>query len=322
MKNNLVSNLTISIVFGGKKKLIISCLDSIYKSCGDSIEIFVVSNCGAPEVVNEIRERFPNVNLIINKNIKGFAENHNLVIEKTNKKYILILNDDTIILDKAINKLIAYMEDHLMVGAISPKLLNPDFSLQRSVYSFPSLVTVFLNFSGLRQLIPFNKMTSKLVSMFYRKKVSRFWDHKSIRSVDTFRGACVLVRRAAIEEVGLMDEVSLAYGEETEWHYRFKEKGWDIVFYPEAEIIHYGQQTTSSSPKIRKEEVKGIINFYQKHKSPISCFFLRTGLFFIFLIKLLFNIFSFNEKKKHLFFSIIKIILNPKRSFTGKRIFY
>lgn len=315
--------VSISIITGrGGEKFILSCLDSICKTYKGLMKIFVTSNLASPEIINKIKRQFPRVHLIINKEKKGFAENHNNVIEMTDGEYILILNDDTVIRDNAIEKLINYMDEHSDVAAISPKLLNPDLSLQQSTYGFPNLFTNTLNLLGIRKLIPFNKFTYKLVSTFCKDGQSRFWEHNKICEIDTLRGACVLMKRKAIKDVGLMDEICLAYGEETEWHYRFKKKGWKIIFYPEAEIIHYGQQTTKDEKFILKEKIKGILNFYKKHKSKFSYYFLRTIIIFIFFFQSFFSLMAMQKKIAESYFEIIKIALDPEKSFRGKRIFY
>ncbi len=320
MKNNK-SLLTVSIVFDGKNRFILECLESLYKNYQDLMEVFVVSNLGSKEINDEIKRKFPEVYLIINKTRRGFAENHNYVIEKSKGEYIFILNDDTIILPNAIRNLILYLKKYPDVGLVGPKILNPDFSLQPSTYSFPNFFTIFLKFSGIRKLIPFNKFTFKILPYFYRK-TSRFWDHSDIREVETLKGAAMMVRRRTIEEVGLMDEVALAYGEETEWHFRFWKKGWKIVFYPKARIIHYGGQSTKLLSSIPEEEIKSLLNFYKKHKGSFAYFFLRVLIFFLFSLRLVVDAVRFNKELLNSDIKVIKIVLNPDKYFQGKRIFW
>jgi len=314
----------ISIVVGkGNKRFILSCLQSIYETYDRKAKIFVTSNLASQDTIKEIKSRFPDVCLVVNKKKKGFAENHNNIIEISKGKYILILNDDTIILGSAIEKLVDYMDKHSEVAVISPKLLNPDLSLQPSTYSFPNLFTNSLNLLGIRKLIPFNKFTCKLISIFYRNGASRFWEHNKVCQVDTIRGACVLVRRKAIEEVGLMDEVSLAYGDETEWHYRFKKRGWKIIFYPRVSIIHYGEQTTKKQRlHIKKEEIKGLLNFYKKHKNIVSYYLLRGLIVFVFSFLYLFSLITFKKEIAKSYLEVIETSFYLERALKGKRIFY
>ena len=318
------TKLDISItVSGGSEKFIIPCLGSLYENLKEPAQVFLTSNLASDSIYDEIKRKFPEVSIIKNNVKKGFAENHNNIIEKTNGEYILILNDDTVVLDNAIEKLIAYMNKNPDVAVISPQLLNSDLSLQHSTYGFPNLFTTTLGILGIRKLIPFNKFTYKFVSFFFKRGGSRFWEHNKTCEVDTMRGACVLVRRKAIEEVGLMDEVSLAYGEETEWHYRFKKGGWKIIFYPEAQTIHYGGQTTKNQPlHIKKEEIKGSLNFYRKHRNILEYFSLRVMIIFTVFLKWIFNFIIQQKGKANLYLNIIKIALNPGKAFQGKRVFY
>ncbi len=277
--------IDISIVFGGgKDDLVIKCLESIEKNYRGAAEISVVSNLGSLNTQKIIKKRWPNVHLVVNREAKGFAANHNRIIRRTSNPYVLILNDDTEILEGSLEKMIDYLDCNPKAAAVSPKLLNPDGSLQQSTYSFPNLFTALIDFSGIRNLIPFNKLTYAVARLFSGYGKSRFWNHDKTCVVDTVRGACVLMRRAAINKVGLMDEVCRAYGEETEWHCRFKKAGWKVVFLHDANIIHYGQQTTSRAP-IREEQVKGVLNFFKKHRSKMACRCLRVAIAVIFFAK-------------------------------------
>jgi len=318
------AKLDISIIFEGNGKFILFCLDSIYKTYKGLMEIFVTSNLGSPQAIDEIKRRFPKVHLVINNKKKGFAQNHNNIIEKTDKKYILILNDDTVILDNAIEKLINYMEQHQEVGAIGPKLFNPDLSLQHSTFCFPSLFGTMIRLSGLRKYIAFNKITCKIAQFFYPEGKSRFWDHNKIKEVDSPGGPCILARRRAIEEVGLIDEITQFSGEDTEWLYRFKKRKWKVIFFPEAEIIHYGGESTYKKQSLlyEKEDIKGLLNFYRKHKNILNYFFLRAIIVLIFFIKYIISLLTLEKESANLYLDIIKISFHPQKSFKRKRVFY
>ncbi len=304
--------LDISIVIGKNEKFIIPCLRSIFKETVTPFNIYVICNWKEDKIIRKIQKEFPDITLLINSEPKGFAENHNNVIKSSHSKYISILNDDTVILSRAIDKLIRYMEENPRVGVISPKLVNPDLSLQHSTYSFPSLFKDSLNIFGLRKLVPFNKLTYSFANLLLGEYKSRFWRHNQIAEVDTLRGACVLVRRETIEEVGLMDEVTLAYGEETEWHCRMKKKGWKIVFNPEVEVIHYGRQSSKSlGSAIELEQIKGLLNFYNKHKKFMEFALLRGAIFAVFNIKLFLSFIAHNQEKIKYYKQITKMALTP-----------
>jgi len=280
------SKLDISIIIGENENLIIPCISSIYENNETSVNIYVTSNLSSLSIIKQIKSRFPQINLLINNRKKSFAENHNSIIKRSKSEYILILNDDTILKAKALDKMIEFMDNAPNVACLSPKLLNPDGSLQPVTYSFPTLFRMFLLFSSLRNLLPINRFTKLIVKCLGKKKrYSRFWDHNEICEVDTFKGACMIVRRKAIEEVGLMVEVAKFYGEETDWHFRFKEKGWKMYFFPKAEVIHFGSQSVNSPSydSIRMIEMtKSTLDYFKKFHPKYQFQLLRIMLLIIF----------------------------------------
>ncbi len=326
--------LTISIVIGSNESLIVPCIKSIFEGTDIPFDMYITSNLASAEIIEKIRAQFPTVKIITNTSRKGFAENHNRIIKLSfSSDYILILNDDTLIPKGSIESLFDFMVEagHEKVAAVSPKLLNPDGTLQPSTYRFANILTIFLGLTGLRSLIPDSKFvwnTVYLIEKLLRiKGKTRLWDHSYTTDVDTFRGACVLYRKRAIEDVGLMDEVTLFGGEETEWHYRFKKKGWGVVFYSGSKIIHYGRESIKRQKmfSITLEEIKGHLNFYRKHRNPLSYLLLRCIIGFIFSFKyLLFLLKKEDEKKEEikLYLEILKLVFSPDKYFKSKRVYY
>jgi N-acetylglucosaminyl-diphospho-decaprenol L-rhamnosyltransferase len=325
--------LTVSIVIGGNESLIIPCLESIFAGADIPFDIYVTSNLASDEIIQRINQQFPRVKIVTNKSKKGFAENHNRIIKGSfYSDYYLILNDDTLIPNGSIDSLVAFMNEsgNERVAALSPKLLNPDGTLQPSTYRFPNLLTIFVGLTGLRSLIPGTRFVWRAVNLLERifrlKGKTRLWEHSYTTDVDTFRGACVLVRRSAIEDVGLMDEVSLFGGEETEWHYRFKKKGWKVVFYPDVRIIHYGSESIKRQEdlKVRLEDFKGLLNFYRKHRTYLSYLLLRFTVGFTFLFGYIANATirpkRWNRGKTYIS-GIFELVIKPDHVFRGKAIY-
>jgi GT2 family glycosyltransferase len=271
-----------SIVVGANERLIFGCLDSLLSSTRDaalSLKVTAICNDPASTVADGLTLKYPEIRVERNAVPRGFAANHNAAIRPTSADYVLVLNDDVVILGNAVEQGLAFLEHpaNERVAVLGPRLLNADRSLQPSTYSFPSLPRALFDLAGIRDLVP----TSAALFWFARLVGrgggrSRFWQHDRTCDVDTFRGAFMLVRVAAIREVGLMDETTLAGGEETEWHYRFRQAGWRVVFYPDAEIIHYGRQTTGRDSRIRNEYLKGYLNFFRRHR-PRWVFSLFAG---------------------------------------------
>ncbi|NIM99458.1 MAG: glycosyltransferase [candidate division Zixibacteria bacterium] len=220
--------LTISIVTANNKKLILDCLRSIYKTTKDlRTEIYVVINASSDNSDEAIKENFPEVNLIINHKKLGFTHNHNKVIKRSKGKYVLVLNDDTVILDGALKRIVDFMETFPDVGILGCKILNPDRSVQWSCGK--SFIHKFEYFKAgvLRAFVPF------LLERHFR----------NTKEVSWVTGACLLARYEAIRDVGLFDENITIYYEDGDWCYRMIQAGWKVVFYPKAEIIHYYGQT-------------------------------------------------------------------------------
>jgi len=288
----------ISVVIGQEEGFIIPCLESIFGKTDIPLNVYVICNWKSQKIVEDIRRQFPEVHIFVNAEPRGFAENHNSIMKRTKGEYILILNDDALILGDSLKKLTDYLDGHPQAAVVSPKLLNPDLSLQHSTYSFPTLFKIGVHFSGVKRFIPFNKYTYTLASVFYKKAGTSYWQHDEIREVDTLAGACVLIRRKAIEEVGLMDEVSLAYGEEAEWHFRMRKKGWKIVYYPPAQVVHYGRQSSKKmGAAAESEQVKAVLNFYRKHRALPKYILLKGIILAIFSLKLLWVVTSGQKER-------------------------
>jgi hypothetical protein len=264
----------VSVIVGANQQLIFDCLDSFLKYAPPNYTFRIIVTCnqantGMPDRLHskfDIRQW----EILENCRPRGFAENHNAVLKDSTADYVFILNDDLVFTQGAVEKMLGFMErpENQKVAMLSPKLLNPDGTLQPSTYGFPSALKAFMAISGLRQLIPFSSMMNRVAYWIgLGRGNSRFWEHDRIVDVDTFRGACVLGRMKAVREVGLMHTISLATGEEMEWHYRFWKFGWRVVFFPEAQVIHIGQQTIRTNPALRNESLKAYLYFFKKHYS-------------------------------------------------------
>jgi len=230
-------DVSISIVNFNQCALLERCLQSISEgSEGLNVEVFVVDNASQDGSVEMIRERFPWVNLIVNERNRGYAAANNQAIKLSRGRYVLILNNDVFILPGAMQAMVKFMDEHRRVGALGPRVLNPDGTLQRSCSAFPTLWDLLFRALYLDKLSSRNRILGA--------HLMGYWEHNSLREVDVVSGCCLLIREEAIEQVGLMDERFFFYAEETDWCHRIKRSGWQIYFLPDAEIIHYGGQST------------------------------------------------------------------------------
>jgi N-acetylglucosaminyl-diphospho-decaprenol L-rhamnosyltransferase len=170
----------------------------------------------------------------------------------------LILNADAWLEADALARLVAFADAHPRAAIVGPRLLNPDGTLQRSVRGFPTLWRLATEYFFLRKLAP----RSGALNSFY----GGGFDHDEVREVDFVMGACMLVRREAIEEVGLLDENYFLFSEETDWCFRFRQAGWQVLFFPGAECVHVGG--ASHGGRLYRENLRGQLLFFWKHRGP------------------------------------------------------
>lgn len=231
---------------------IAQCLSSV-----DGLSTVVVDNGSADGTVAFVRERFPGVTLLEREN-RGLAAGWATGIAETLAPWVLVLNADAWLVGDAVAQLVAVGEAHPEAAVIGPKLLDPDGSLQRSVRGFPTRWRLATEYLYLRKLGP----RTELLNAFY----GGGFDHASERDVETLMGACMLVRRAAIEEVGPPDPGYFLFSEEVDWHYRFVQAGWRIRFAPQAHCVHVGG--ASHGGRLYRENLRGQLRFFLVHHGP------------------------------------------------------
>jgi GT2 family glycosyltransferase len=218
-------------------------------------EVVVVDNGSRDGTASFVRERFPDVRVLEAAN-RGLGASWNIGIRETRSRYVLLLNADAWLLGDALARLVAFADTRGRAAVVGPRLLNQDGTLQRSVRGFPTPWRLATEYLFLRKLAP---RTSAL-NAFY----AGGFDHDEAREVEVVMGACMLVRRAAIEEVGPLDEDFFLFSEETDWCYRFREAGWEVVFFPGAECVHVGG--AAHGGRLFRENLKGHLRFLWKHR--------------------------------------------------------
>ena len=269
-------DLSVIVVNWNTKKLLENCLASIFKfTKGISFEMIIVDNGSTDGSQALVKEKFPQVKLILNKSNLGFTKANNQGMKVAKGQYILLLNSDTYLIENSFKKLLdktQSIEGNL--GALGPLLLNEDKSVQQSVGFFPNLPQVFWWMTFIDDL-PGGQLLSPYHvdhDSFYRK------DQK----VDWVTAAAILVPAKVIKRVGPFDEKIFMYGEEVEWCWRIKKAGFKVYFTPSAKIVHIGRGSSQKIPtRAFIGEYKSIIYFYRKYKSPISLqiarFLLKIG---------------------------------------------
>jgi GT2 family glycosyltransferase len=270
-------DVSIIIVNWNTKKLLKDCLVSIYEQTSSiDFEVIVVDNFSSDGSAEMVKAEFPKTILIENKENRGFAAANNQAIEIARGKYVLLLNSDTVVLDKAIEKTLSFADANPGTAAFGCRVLNPDGTVQTTCFMFPSILNMILSSTYLYKLFPGSK--------FFGREQMTWWDRNDVREVDVVTGCFILVRRETIEQTGTLDELFFMYGEETDWCYRMKKNGWKIMFTPAGQIIHYGGQSASKTPVAMTIQLRlSILKFIKKHYGLPSIFLARllTALFFI-----------------------------------------
>lgn len=256
-------DVSIIIVNWNTKQHLLNCLDSLSNSNYYTQEIIVVDNASSDGSIDAVTSRFPTTKIIENNENLGFSKANNIGIWQSTGRYICLINSDVIVLDRCIEKLMEFMDKNPSIGLAGPRILNPDSSLQVTCRHFPSV------WNNLCQALGLNKIFPK--SSFFTEPFMKYWAHDEVRKVDVISGCFWMVRREAINEVGLLDEDFFIYGEDIDWCKRFHNAGWDIVFYPEAEAIHYGGASSANAPiKFYLEMQKADLQYWRKHHGRIG----------------------------------------------------
>lgn len=259
-------DVSIIIVNWNTRELLAECLRSV-EGCKlkveghrsstfnlqSSMEVIVIDNASADGSAARVRERFPAVRLIENAANVGFAAANNQGIREASGRYVVLLNPDTEVAPGALETLAAFMDAHPRAGACGPRLLNADGTLQ------PSAHPMLTPGRELWRLIFLDRLMPRATYPMHR------WDPATPRHVEAIKGACLMLRRAALDQVGLLDEGYFMYTEEVDLCHRLALAGWELWWEPRADVVHYGE---GSSKQAREEMYlqlyRSKIRFYRK----------------------------------------------------------
>ena len=253
--------ISVIIVSYNTREMTLDCLRALYADLegsglgGSESEVWVVDNASKDNSVPAIRDEFPRVKLIASERNLGFGVANNRALEQARGRFLLLLNSDAFPLPGAIADLLKYLREHPEVGAVGPRLLNSDGSLQPSCWKFPAPSRAWAEAVGLAALLP----RHPVVGDYFR------WAHDEERRVDFVIGAAVLLRREVYEQVGGFDESFFLYAEETDWMKRMETAGWPIVFVPWAQVTHLGGASSQSKPGLNPLFFEGQDRFVAKH---------------------------------------------------------
>lgn len=228
-------DLSIIIVNWNTRTLLTQCLHSLSPPPPLSPEVFVVDNASTDGSPVMVRAQFPWVTLIENAENVGFARANNQALRQATGRYAVLLNSDTVVRPGALQTLVEFMGAHPEAGACGPRLLNGDGSLQPSCHPLLTPGREFWRLLFLDRLWP--------RATYPQGR----WDAQTPRPVEVIKGACLMLRREALDQVGLLDEQYFMYTEEMDLCARLLQAGWRNYWVPEAQVIHYGEASTRQS---------------------------------------------------------------------------
>jgi GT2 family glycosyltransferase len=256
--------LAIALVNWNNRDYLRDCLASIEAAeLPFAYEIVVTDNGSIDGSHEMLARRFPHVRLVQNEGNVGVARANNQCIQNSVGRYIYILNNDTVVNRASIVTMVQFLDAHPEAGAVGGNLLNPDGSFQSSFGRFPTLLEEFL-----------------LVTHLGRLLNSHFPSYRGLwprtREVDCLSSASILVRREAIEGIGLIDEEYFIYSDETDWQYRLWGAGWKVYYLPQVTTIHYGGGSFQPGDRRFTLVYRGRMLFARKHRSTLYCVLQRS----------------------------------------------
>lgn len=252
--------LSIVIVNYNVKYFLRQTLLSVFNSRTDfPYDVYVVDNASEDGSVQMLQKEFPRVIILANTDNKGFSKANNQAIRISKGEYVLLLNPDTVIEEDTLHKIVAYMDTDATAGALGVYMIDGKGEyLPESKRGFPSPEAAFYKLFGFSKLFPKNKKFGKYHLTYLNRN--------NIHTVDVLSGAFMLLRRAVIDEVGLLDEDYFMYGEDIDLSYRIKKAGFNNIYFPDTKIIHYkGESTKKGSLNYIKVFYEAMIIFANKH---------------------------------------------------------
>ena len=265
-----MADLGIVILNWNTRDLLRRCLQTVLASEGvERFRVVVVDNASSDDSVAMLRQEFPQVGVIANPVNSGYPAGNNLGLRQLGyegagrvredaPRHAMLLNPDTEVPPEALARLVDYMDARPEIGIAGPRLMLPDGSLDLACRrSFPSPQVSLYRFTGLARLFPRHRQ-------FGRYNMT-FADPGQELEVDAVVGACMIVRREAIAQAGLLDEDFFMYGEDLDWAWRIKAAGWKVYYQPQVVVQHVKRAASRQSRRASHEFQRAMLIFYRKH---------------------------------------------------------
>lgn len=257
--------LSVVIVNWNTRELLARCLTALRREIAPTeadrptptSEVLVVDNASADGSAELVRKQFPDVQLLKNQENLGFARANNQALKMSNSRYVLLLNPDTEVMPGALASLVQFMDNHPEAGAAGARLVDEQGGLQPSCYRAPTLRRELLRLAHLDVVFP--------ASGYQMHR----WSVDTPRQVDVVQGAALILRRAALDDVGLLDEDYFIYSEEVDLCFRLQQHGWRIFWVPWSVVVHYGGQSTRQvAAAMFLRLYQGKVLYFRKHHGP------------------------------------------------------
>ncbi len=233
-------------------------------TAGVSFELIIVDNHSGDGTADMIRKEFPSATLIENTKNLGVAPARNQALRLVKGRYALILDADTLLIENSFKKMVEFMDGQPDAGICGCKLVSPDRAVQPSARRYPSPLSFLL------RRLAFIPAVKRSPHLHYHEMND--WARNDIRDVDYVIGACQMIRREALEQVGFLDE-KIFYGpEDIDYCLRMYRHGWKVYFYPDTSIIHYEQRITKKNlfSKMSLHHLRGIMYLFRKYGGRLS----------------------------------------------------
>lgn len=266
-------DLSIVLVCWNNKNYLEPCLRSLYEgNLHSRFDVVVADNGSTDGSQDMLQEKFPQVQIIQNDRNLGLGKASNQGIEATRGRYILLLNNDTLVNGPSLDAMVDFLDREPAAGAVGGKLLHPDGSVQACYNNFPTLHEEFL-------------IATRLGELLWKGYPGNISDNQ-VRSINWLGSACLMLRREALKKVGVLDEGYFIYGDEADLQYRLKKTGWQVYYLPYATTIHFGGRSMDRWRR-RKMVNRGKMLFFQKNYGPFRTGILRGMLLLLSLGKML-----------------------------------
>ena len=274
-KSSERTDVSIVIVNWNTRELLLNCIQSVIDQTRASHEVIVVDNNSSDGSAQMVREAFPDVVLIANSNNKGFAGANNQGLRIAKGGHVLLLNPDTLVLDGAIDKSLAWLAERPDVGCMGCQIWETPEKIQQTSFADPGLINL--------TIVEFGLMGLAAKVPLFGKPWYLGWDRKSERDVDVVSGMFMLVPRAVMDKVGILDDAFFVYSEEADWCRRIRDAGYRCVFSPVARIMHLdggGKSTVQIKSRMHVQLQKSHLTYMRKHDGWLRCQAAR-GMFFL-----------------------------------------